>query len=245
MESGECLHVETRPIRMGILGGMGPLATSFFFDRIIRHTDADRDQDHIDICILNRASMPDRTDAIRAGQEERFIALAVEDCRRLESLGVDYIAIPCNTSHYFYDAIQKRLTARLIHMVRETVLEAKRRCPALTRLGVMATDGTVMTDVYGRECRREGIEAVYPSRDLQKEVMRIIYDEVKKGRRGEEDRFYRVVAELLQAGCERIVLACTELSYFKQYYELPDYLIDAMDVLVRRFIELSGKKYKE
>ena len=230
---------------MGILGGMGPLATSFFFDRIVRHTDAERDQDHIDICILNRASMPDRTQEIEDKDEARFVGLAVDDCRKMELMGVEYIAVPCNTSHYFFEEIQSQIQAQLIHMVRETVLEAKRQCPQIRKLGIMATNGTVMADVYGKECRAQGIEAVYPSEKMQKNVMHIIYEEVKKGKRGEADRFYRIVGELMEQGCERVVLACTELSYFKQYYELPEYIMDAMDVLVRRFIELSGKKYKE
>lgn len=239
------MNGEQKPVRMGILGGMGPLATSFFFDRIVRHTDAECDQDHIDICILNRASMPDRTKEIEDGTGDHFIGMAVDDCKKMEAMGVEYIAIPCNTSHYFYEEIQKQIQARLIHMVRETVLEAKRQYPGIRKLGIMATDGTVMADVYGKECLAQGIEAVYPSDRMQKNVMHIIYEEVKKGKRGEPDRFYRVVGELMEQGCDCVVLACTELSYFKQYYELPEYIIDAMDVLVKRFVELSGKKYKE
>jgi len=79
------LNGEQKPIQMGILGGMGPLATSFFFDRIVRHTEAACDQDHIDICILNRASMPDRTKEIEEGTGEHFVKLAVDDCRKMEA----------------------------------------------------------------------------------------------------------------------------------------------------------------
>ena len=94
-----------KPVKMGILGGMGPMATSFLFDRIIRHTEAASDQDHIDLVILNRASMPDRTEAIQKGTGESVIRQAVSDCKAMEQMGVEYIAIPCNTSHYFYDEI--------------------------------------------------------------------------------------------------------------------------------------------
>ncbi len=234
-----------KPVKMGILGGMGPMATSFLFDRIVRHTEAARDQDHIDIVILNRATMPDRTEAILNGTGQVWVEQAVSDCLALEQMGVAYIAVPCNTSHYFFDAVQGQIHAQLIHMVRETVLAAKRSCPELKKLGIMATDGTVAADVYGRECRALGIEPVYPSKSRQKDVMHLIYEEIKKGRQGEEDRFYRVVTELIDAGCERIVLACTELSYFKQYAALPDYVIDSTDVLVRCFIEKAGKNYVE
>ena len=150
----------SRPIRMGILGGMGPMATSFLFERIVQHTAAEKDQDHIDLVIVNRATMPDRTAAIQSGNVDEFLEQAVSDCLSMEQMGVGTIAVPCNTSHYFYDAIQSRIHAELIHMVRETVLEAKRTCPELTKLGIMATDGTVSADVYGKECRAQGIEPV-------------------------------------------------------------------------------------
>ena len=116
----------SRPIRMGILGGMGPMATSFLFERIVQHTAAEKDQDHIDLVIVNRATMPDRTAAIQSGNVDEFLEQAVSDCLSMEQMGVGTIAVPCNTSHYFYDAIQSRIHAELIHMVRETVLEAKR-----------------------------------------------------------------------------------------------------------------------
>ena len=234
-----------KPVKIGILGGMGPMATSFLFDRVVRHTRAERDQDHVDLVIVNRATMPDRTQAIRNGQSKPIVEQAVADCRAMEGMGVEYIAIPCNTSHYFFDEIQQQVGAELIHMVRETVRFAMKDCPGLKKLGIMATDGTIMADVYGKECRALGIEPVYPSDERQKDVMHLIYEEVKKGERGEEDRFYRVVSELTAKGCERIVLACTELSYFRQYYTLPSYVIDSTDVLVRCIIEKAGKTYME
>ncbi len=234
-----------RPIKMGILGGMGPLATDFFFDRIVRHTEAACDQEHIDLCILNRASMPDRSAAIASGERREIVARLVEDCKKMEALGVEYIAVPCNTSHCFFEEVQAQIRATLIHMVRETVREAERSCPGLSRLGILATDGTLAADVYGKECRLCGIEPVYPSDAMQKEVMHLIYEEVKRGMPGDPDRFDRITGELWDAGCERIVLGCTELSYFSQNRDLPDTILDAMDVLVRRFIELAGRTYRE
>ena len=232
-----------RPVKMGILGGMGPMATSVLYGRIVAHTKASKDQEHIDMVILSRASLPDRTAVIKSGDASAYVEPAVEDCLMLEQMGVQYIAVPCNTAHYFHEAVQARIHAKLLHMVRETVRTSGVQTGG--KLGIMATDGTVSADVYGRECRAYGIEPVYPSEQGQKDVMHLIYDEIKQGKRGDEALFRQVTDELRQKGCEKIVLACTELSYFKEWYELPDDIIDSVDVLVRLFIETSGHEYTE
>ena len=231
--------------RAGILGGMGPMATCYFFNRVISHTDASRDQEHIDICILNHASIPDRTSAILTGLHETFLREAEEDCRKLADMGAEYIAIPCNTTHYFYDALAKASPIPILHMVRETVCHIAAEIPQARKVGILATDGTVRAGVYGRECESRGIQAVYPSQEMQKRVMHIIYDEIKKGRRGSLEKFSEVADSLRLQGCQAIILACTELSLFKDEHELPEDIVDAMDVLVRRFIEMSGRPYKE
>jgi len=230
--------------KLGIIGGMGPLATAYLFNRIVEFTDAQKDQDHIDIVILNHATLPDRTKTIKSGKYENFISAIVKDGRELERLGVSNIAIPCNTSHFFYDEIQKRLDVNVINMVRETVLYIKNNKSDVKKVGIMATDGTIETRTYAKECILQGIEPVFPSQRMQQTVMSIIYDEIKNGKKGSLDRFTEVVDELRKNGCDMVILACTELSYFKEYHNIPEYCIDAMDILVKKSIELSGKKCK-
>ena len=89
--------------KLGVIGGMGPEATAFFYEEVIAHTDASRDQEHLDMVIISQASMPDLTHAILTGSDTRLLEVMREDARALESLGCTCIAIPCNTSHYFYD----------------------------------------------------------------------------------------------------------------------------------------------
>ena len=231
--------------RAGILGGLGPMATCYFFNRIITHTDAARDQEHIDICILNHATIPDRTSAILTGEAEAFLKEAKEDCRKLADMGAEYIAIPCNTTHYFYDALAEASPIPILHMVRETIKDVITKYPDVQKVGIMATDGTVHANVYGRECAAYGIQAVYPAPLMQTAVMHIIYNEIKQGKVGSLDIFSQVADSLREQGCQVMILACTELSILKDEYPLPDDIVDAMDVLVRRFVEMSGRPYKE
>lgn len=230
--------------RLGVIGGMGPEATSYFYDQVIAHTCAKRDQDHIDMVVLSHASMPDRTRAILTGETGPLLEAMRADTRALEALGCANIAIPCNTSHYFYDTIQSFTTVPIIHMPREAVREAVRGRGA-RRVGIMGTDGTVRAGVYARECERLGAEAVTPSPERQADVMSLIYDDVKAGREADLSKFGRVVDELAERGCDAVILACTELSVVKRNHGAGDICLDAMDVLVRESIVRSGARYQE
>lgn len=242
--------------RLGVIGGMGPEATAYCYDQIIGHTKATRDQDHIDMVILSVASMPDRTEAIASGEAGPLLAKMAEATAALEGLGCANIAIPCNTSHYFYDQIQATTHVPIIHMPRETVRyivegardASTRRGDALVRepvrIGIMGTDGTVGSGVYDGACAAFGAQAVIPSPERQRDVMSIIYDDVKAGREPDLRKFLDVVGELRDRGCDCIVLACTELSVLKRYLQMPEDVIDAMDVLVHEAVVRSGAVYQ-
>ena len=166
--------------KLGVIGGMGPEATAFFYEEVIKHTDASRDQEHLDMVIISQASMPDRTHAILTGDDARLLQVMREDAQALETLGCTCIAIPCNTSHYFYDKIQSFTSVPIIHMPREAVREAAQARRA-RRIGIMGTDGTVRSGVYARECDALGVECMVPSPERQADVMSIIYENVKAG----------------------------------------------------------------
>ena len=157
---------------LGIIGGMGPAATDLLYRRIIARTDACCDQEHLDMIILNHASMPDRTAAIKSGDTGEVLEALKRDVRFLTENGAAAIAIPCNTSHYFYDDLQNITDVPIINMIRETVQHMKRK--GHRRVCVLATDGTVMTGIYERECAAAGIEYVAPPEKEQAIVMRII-----------------------------------------------------------------------
>ncbi|MDD2484673.1 MAG: amino acid racemase [Eubacteriales bacterium] len=229
---------------LGVIGGMGPLATQLFYRQVIEHTEASCDQEHVDMIILNHASMPDRTKAILSGKTEELFAALKEDALALERLGVTAIAIPCNTSHYFADELQKQISVPIINMVRETARALACAEKPIKRVGLLATDGTINSGLYQNAFEEFGIEAVIPSEKSQALVMKIIYDGIKGGNPVDYNDFITIEGELSANGCEAAVMACTELSCFKELYRLPNYYIDAMEVLADRCIEICGKQVK-
>ena len=223
---------------LGIIGGMGPMASSVFYRMLIRMTPAHRDQDHINIILLSHATMPDRTESIRSGHVDELLARLREDARFLEDSGADFIAVPCNTSHALLDLVQESVGIPILHMIRETAaaLAGTWDCRG-SKVGILATDGTLLSGIYQKELEAAGIEPVVPSEDIQKTVMSIIYDGVKAGEPVNPADFARVEAEMRQKGCKKVILACTELSCYKEDACLGDYYIDAMEILAGKAIE--------
>jgi len=235
---------------LGVIGGMGPEATSFFYEELISHTMAFRDQEHIDTVILGHASMPDRTRAILTREEGPVLAAMEADVRLLEAAGAANIAIPCNTAHYFYDPVQAMTKIPVIHMVRETVKGAAASCrkifpgfPGNPKIGVMATDGTIRAGVYAKECEALGCELLKPSPQAQEAVMSLIYDEVKAGKTPDPGKFEMAYRDLKEKGAMCVILACTELSVYRKYHLVPQDCLDALEILVRESIIRSGATY--
>ena len=224
--------------RLGVLGGMGPQATQVFYQFVLDRTDAARDQDHLPAVILSDTGMPDRTAAILSGDTEGLYRRLLDGAKLLERCGCTAIAIPCNTSHYFADRLQGETGVPIIHMIRETAraLAAQGR----KRPGILATDGTIQTGLYQKECAAVGMEAAAPDPDTQKLVMSIIYDEIKQGETGSRDKFAKIDRAVRKAGCDCAILACTELSVFATYHPLPSFYLDAMMVLAERAVERCG-----
>lgn len=229
--------------KLGIIGGMGPLATQLLYKRITERTDAACDQEHIDMIILSHASMPDRTLAIRSKKTEAVKQLLVGDVKFLENSGVCSIAIPCNTSHYFWQDLQNSTKIPIINMVRESVLEVKKKNPE--KVGILATDGTVYAGIYKKECENVGVECFVPNDSEQKLVMKIIYEQIKKGIPGNDADFEKIDRHLLANGCDAAILACTELSCYAKQSGIGDFYTDALDVLCDRAIEACGAKIKK
>ncbi len=234
--------------KLGVIGGMGPEATSYFYDQLVRHTDAARDQEHLDVAILSCASMPDRTRAFETGERGPLLEKMSACTAALEGLGCAHIAIPCNTSHVFFDEIQATTSVPIIHMPRETVACIMRRAAAAgcaaPRIGVMGTDGTIASGVYARACAEAGAEAVAPDAARQRDVMSIIYDDIKAGHAPNLAAFDRVMEAFAAASCDYVILACTELSLIGRYRALDEHVVDALDVLVRVSIERSGARWR-
>ena len=227
-----------RQAKLGVLGGMGPQATQMFYQFVLDRTDAARDQEHLPAVILSDTGMPDRTAAILSGDTQEVYRRLLEDAKLLETCGCTAIAIPCNTSHYFVDRLQGDVGIPILHMIRETA--AALAAQGKKRPGILATDGTVRTGLYQRECAAFGLAAAAPDPDTQKLVTSIIYDEIKQGEKGSRDKFAQIDKAIRRLGCDCAVLACTELSVFAAYHPLPPFYVDAMAVLAEKAVALCG-----
>lgn len=226
---------------LGVIGGMGPLASQLFYKMIIQDTDAKQDQDHINMILLSHATMPDRTEAILTDRTEELLSRLTEDLKILEQSGADYVAIPCNTCHVLLQQLQQRTRLPIINMIQVTAEHISRTLGAGTRVGIMATDGTIEQGLYQKECEKQGLIPLIPSPESQRLTMKIIYEGVKKGEPVDYDDFETVERELREQGCGCIIMACTELSCFKEDCELSDFFVDAMEQMAKRAIVLCGK----
>jgi aspartate racemase len=234
---------------LGIIGGMGPLATSYFFDQIVTHTKAETDNDHINLVILNHASMVSRVEAVfDENKKEEFLAQIKKDFEYLENIGVQNVAIPCNGAHSFFDELEKMTTVNIINMPRETIKDilekAKNENKTIKKVGVLCTDATIKSEIYKNELDKNNIETVYPDEVFQKDLMEIIYNEIKKDGKLNIEKLAKIINHMQEKGSEIIILACTELSLFKNYYEVKETCVDAMNSLVKKSIELSGKEFQ-
>ena len=120
---------------IGILGGMGPLATADLFEKIIAHTRAARDQEHLRVLIDSNTRIPDRTAAILQGGEDPAPELR-SSARGLERQGAELLIMPCNTAHYFYDAVQSSVSIPVLHMIRIMVQALRRK--GIQQAGLLA-----------------------------------------------------------------------------------------------------------
>lgn len=229
--------------RLGVIGGMGPQATQVFYQRILDRTEAERDQDHLSAFILSDTQIPDRTDAILHGREEEVYTRLLQDARLLEDSGCTVLAIPCNTSHYFADRLQAQLRVPLLHMPRLAVAQVK--AMGRRRVAILATQGTIQTGVYQRECDAAGLDAWSPDPDTQALVTSVIYDEIKAGETGSREKFAAIDRSARAAGCDGAILGCTELSVYRVYHSLPDYYTDAMELLAEAAILSCGKRLRQ
>ena len=224
--------------KLGVIGGMGPLATVSFYERVVLNTLAKCDNEHIDMVVLSHASMPDRTKCIIENKGGEFLEVIKKDFKILEDIGVEAVAIPCNTSHYFFDEFKKFTSLRIINMIEETILEVKKR--GIEKIAVFGTLGTLNSKVYEKYANQHGILVKEVSPEDKQAVMDIIYD-IKETNDLDGRRFVDIISRYCDDETVGII-ACTELSLLDIPRDINT--IDALDVLVKRSIELSGAVVK-
>ena len=228
---------------LGVIGGLGPGATAHFMSLVTDMTDAPVDQEHIEMVVFSTPTIPDRTRHILDNSQPDPLPKMLEVGGKLAALGAQFIAIPCVTAHYFYEKLEAGIPVSIINGVGETVRHLKEN--GVTKVGIMATDGTIRSGIFARELQKQGMEPIIPSKKRQADVMHIIFDNVKAGLPADMERFCSVALELRENGAEAIILGCTELSLVKRDNHLGAGFIDAMEVLAQQSVVRCGGKLKE
>ena len=230
-------------ITVGVLGGLGPMASVYFYEMVVNMTDAKTDQEHVDMIITNRATTPDRTAFIVGKSTQDPSEVLIDDAKKLEKYGVDFIVMTCNTAHYFYDKIANSVNIPLVNIVEETIKHAK--ATNHKKLGILATTGNISTNLYQNMCEKYGIEYLVLDENRQSQVMEIIYDDIKSGKPANMNKFNSIIEYLKENNCDGVVLGCTELSILKNDNSLDgDFYIDSLEMLARETIVKSGRKLK-
>ena len=179
---------------LGIIGGLGPMASAYLLQLIIEMTDAKTDQEHLDVILFDRPQVPDRTAHILDPAKPSPLPSMRDTAQTLERLGAGVICAPCVTSHCFYPELAASVSVPFLHMVEEAGRELL--AAGKKRAGILATTGTVRTRLFQDAFARLGLEAVVPDEEGQGYVMSLIYEDIKAGRPADPAKFQAVSEKL-------------------------------------------------
>ncbi|MGW8959151.1 aspartate/glutamate racemase family protein [Paenibacillus sp. NPDC055715] len=224
---------------VGIMGGMGPLATVDLMNKIIRLTPAQSDQDHIHMIVDNYPKIPDRTAAIM-GKGNDPLPFMKQSAKRLEDAGADLIVIACNTAHYYLQDIQETVRAPIVNMPKETAKFIGE--VGIRRVSLLATDGTLKTMLYQHSLREKGITVLEPDEITQAKVMEGIYSvkagDIEKGKSLLVNTFQTMIAK----GMEAIVAACTEIPIVMSEVDGIK-VIDPTYILAKKVVDVAYREH--
>lgn len=224
------------PKTIGILGGMGPDATALFFQRVIALTPAQCDQEHIPIIINNNPQIPDRTDAILANGENPVPALQ-DAIIILEKASVDFIFIPCNTVHVYYNEMQRCVDVPIVNLIESVVDDILNRFPDINKVGLLSTLGTIKSGLYHNTLLKHDIELVAPN-EVQHDNLQGAIQELKKQSK-DTSAIQSLANDLVRAGVEGIILGCTELSLIAKQLILSVPVFDSIEILAEKAVRLA------
>ncbi|WP_299980803.1 aspartate/glutamate racemase family protein [Desulfobacula sp.] len=223
---------------VGILGGMGPEATVDLMQRIIQLTPALDDIDHIRCIVDNNPKIPSRIKAIIEGDGEDPGLCMADMARRLESWGVDFLAIACNTAHYYYETVSNAVKIPVINLIDLVVSHLKQTSPDCSKIGILASPAVLMTGLYEKRFHAVGIEVVYPGPVFQERLFNVI-KAIKTGDTSVEvvQTYKEICENLNSSGVDSVIIACTELSVISS--DLPFEIIDSAEILAREIVDVA------
>lgn len=224
--------------KLGIVGGMGPLATVDIYKKITELTFAHQDSEHMHIYIDSNTSIPDRTVAILENGPSPALQM-IESAKKLEAMGADFLILACNTAHYFYDEVAASVSIPIINMIEETAHAVKDA--GLKKVAILATSGVLESNLYSEALQQRGIATLVPSVQEQKYVMNAIYNCVKANDFSQDPAgFISVLKNLQEEGAEAFLLGCTELPVFFSYFQLDYPIFNSSKILAQKSILFAG-----
>jgi aspartate racemase len=225
---------------------MGPEATVRMFNLIVKLTKAEKDQDHIPIIIFNNPQIPDRTAAI-IDEGPSPLPMLIEGAKTLETAGANFIIMPCHTAHYHYDEIIQHISIPFLHLQEETRHYVEWRYRDLKRFGLLASTGTVETDLFQTIFHQKELEIIVPGEKEQDMVMTAVYGErgIKRGFKKEPRQLLmHVINQLKEQKVEAVIAGCTEVSLVLDVQELQLSVIDPLKIIAAASILKSGYELK-
>ncbi|ADU31070.1 aspartate/glutamate racemase family protein [Evansella cellulosilytica] len=229
---------------IGILGGMGPMATVDLFKKIVNESGAERDQDHHKIIIFNNPKIPSRSEAILKGMNTAFPQL-LKSAKTLEAAGADFIIIPCHTAHYWFRELQDQLNIPIINMIDNTVNYIN----SLTKnesqkVLILATRGTIYSKIFQNEFMIKRIPYVVPNSEEQEIVSKAI--DFTKSNLVETNPYISKLNNMIDnyitgnhITC--ILAGCTEISLLLPYLTHKCSKIDSSLLLAKRAINEANQ----
>jgi aspartate racemase len=230
----EAAAPKRRPL-VGIIGGMGPEATVDLMRRIILATPARDDADHIHVLADNNPAVPSRIKALIEKTGPSPLPELVRMAKGLASSGATMLAMPCNTAHYYAGDIAAAVTIPFLDMIVLTADRVVKMVPPKATIGMLASTAVIDIGLYERALHRHGLEIKTP--DRQDDVMAIIRA-VKAGDTGTAQRedLSDIADELMQAGADIVLVACTELSILTDSITKTVPVVDALTVLAEEIV---------
>ncbi len=216
---------------VGVLGGMGPLATADFYTKLVRLTPARIDQDHLRVIIDSNPKIPDRTAGFQ-GEGPDPTPHLVATARALERAGAEVIAIPCNSAHVYLAQIRRSVRIPVLDIMEEVAAAAAALTPRPRAVGLLATPGTIRARLYHRALASREIDVVDPTA-LEEEGVLFAIKAVKAGTLGPavRKRVRDACAALIRRGANAIVLGCTELPLVMGPQDAPVPVLDGTELL--------------
>ncbi|WP_349743272.1 aspartate/glutamate racemase family protein [Roseateles cavernae] len=224
---------------VGVLGGMGPLASLDFMHKMLAATPAARDQEHVPVVLSSIPQVPDRTEAFR-GEGDSPLAAMLASGRRLRDAGAGLVVMPCNTAHLWFDELQAALGLPMLHLVDAALEDAVASAGLSARIGLLATDATLASGLYLNRPASQQVQWLLPTASEMLDWVMPGIQAVKAGRLDEAYALLlRAAAALQRRGASALVLGCTEIPLVLTPANAPVPVIDATAALARRAVSWS------